>query len=47
MLRYSANLLDVWAEEIVVAVRDIDRRVLPIHVAEEVGELGPITCVWG
>ena len=29
----------VWAQEIVVAVRDIDRRVLRIHVAEEVGDL--------
>ena len=30
-----------------VAVRDMDRRVLRIHVAEEVGELGLITCVRG
>ena len=29
-----------------MAVRDIDRRVLGIHVAEEVGEVGLITCVW-
>ena len=30
-----------------LAVRDIDRRVLRIHVDGEVGELGLITCVWG
>ena len=29
-----------------VAVGDIDRRLLWIHVAEEVGELGLVTCVW-
>ena len=34
----------VWA--ILVAVRDVDRRVLRIHVAEEVGKLGLATCVW-
>ena len=37
----------VLALEIVVAVKDVDRGVLRIHVAEEVGELGLITCVWG
>ena len=30
-----------------VAVRDVDRRVLRIYVAEEVGELGLITCGLG
>ena len=35
----------VWAQEIVVAARDLDRGVLQIHVAEEFGELGLITCV--
>ena len=30
----------------VVAVRDIDRRGLRIQAAEEVVELGLITCVW-
>ena len=38
---------DAWAQEIVVAVRDIDRPVLQVHVAEEVGELGLTTCVCG
>ena len=33
--------------EIVVAVKENDRRVLQILVAEKVGELGLITCVWG
>ena len=30
-----------------VTVRDVDRRVLRVHVAEEVGELALITCVCG
>ena len=34
------------AREIVVAVREVDRRVLRVHVAEEVGEVGLKTCVW-
>ena len=53
MLLNAGNLLDwweyggvVWAQEIVVAVRDINRRALRIHVAAEVGELGLETCVW-
>ena len=29
-----------------MVVGDIERRVVRIHVAEEVGELGLITCVW-
>ena len=29
-----------WAQEIVVAVRDVDRRVLRVHAAEEGGEFG-------
>ena len=29
-----------------VAVRNVDRLVLRIRVAEEVGELGLRTCVW-
>ena len=37
----------VWAQEIGVAVGDSDRRVFRIHVGEEVGEFGLITCVWG
>ena len=36
----------VLAREMVVAVREVDRRVLRVHVAEEVGEVGLITCVW-
>ena len=28
-------------------VRNVDRRVLRIRVAEEVGEVGLRTCVWG
>ena len=36
----------VWALEIVVAVGENHRRVLRIHVAEDVGKLGLITCVW-
>ena len=36
-----------WAQEIVMAVRDIDRRVLQVHVAEEVGELGLTQPVFG
>ena len=31
--------------EIVVAVGEVDRRVHCVHVAEEVGELGLITCI--
>ena len=30
-----------------MAVGDVDRRVLQVRVAGEVGELGLITCVWG
>ena len=30
-----------------MAVGDVDQRVLRIHVAGEVGEVGLITCVWG
>ena len=37
----------VWAQEIVVAVNNVDRRVLWIRVAEEVGQPGLTTCVWG
>ena len=37
----------VLALEIVVAVWEMDRRVHFVHVVEEVGELGLITCVWG
>ena len=36
----------VWAQEIEVAVGDVDRRVLPSRVAEGVGEIGLIICVW-
>ena len=30
----------------IVAVRDVDRRVLPVQVAVEVGEVGLITYGW-
>ena len=50
MLLNSVNLLDWWevtvAQEMVVAVRDIDRRVLLIRAAEKVGELGLKFCFW-
>ena len=36
----------VLALEIVVAVGEVDRRVLSVHVAEEVGGVVLITCVW-
>ena len=36
----------VWAQEVLVAVGDVDRSVLRIRVAGEVVELGLITCVW-
>ena len=36
----------VLALEIVVTVGEVDRRVLCVHVAEEVGGVGLITCVW-
>ena len=36
----------VLALEIVVAVGEVDRRVFSVHVAEEVGGVGLITCVW-
>ena len=36
----------VLAREMVVAVREVDRRVLRVHVPEEVGEVVLITCVW-
>ena len=36
----------VWAQEILVAVGDVDRSVLRIRVGGEVGELGLITCAW-
>ena len=35
----------VLAREMVVAVREVDRRVLRVHVPEEVGEVVLITCV--
>ena len=35
-----------WALEIAVAVGEVDRRVLCVNVAEEVGGVGLITCVW-
>ena len=52
MLLNPVNPLDWWESRwrrlgTSVAVRDIDRRVLQIHVADEVGELGLITCVSG
>ena len=34
------------ARELVVAVREVDRRVLRVHVTEEFVEVGLITCVW-
>ena len=34
------------ALEVVVAVGEVDRRVLCVHEAEEAGEVGVITCVW-
>ena len=37
----------VLALEIVVAVGEVDRRVLCVHVGEEVGGVGLMTCVWG
>ena len=53
MLRYSVYLLDWWESwwrRLGTGNRggyqDIDRRVLPIREAEEVGGLGLITCVW-
>ena len=36
----------VWTQELLVAVGDVDRRVLQIRVAGEVGATGLITCVW-
>ena len=36
----------VPALEIVVAVGEMDRRVRCVHVAEEVGGVGLITCAW-
>ena len=36
----------VVAREIVVAVREVDRRVLLVLVGVEVGEVGFITYVW-
>ena len=53
VLLNSVNLLDwwnhggiVWTRAIVVSVQEIDQRVRCVHVAEEVGELGLVTCVW-
>ena len=51
MLLNAANLLDLlwwrsrWRRP-VVAVKEVHRRVLRIHVPEEVGEFGLIICVW-